>query len=56
MFDKQDILNILIWIGIVVDGWDRTNFDYSFNQQRITEKEFKQRVVRSTTQGRLPND
>jgi len=30
------------------DGWDRKNFDYSFNQELITKKEFKMRVIHST--------
>jgi hypothetical protein len=30
------------------DGWDRTNFDYSFNKELITEDEFKLRFMKST--------
>lgn len=30
------------------DGWDRSNYDYSFNQELITKKEFMDRVFRST--------
>lgn len=30
------------------DGWDRTNYDYSFNQEKITKQEFNIRLVKST--------
>ncbi len=30
------------------DGWDRTNYDYSFNFEKITLEEFKKRVLYST--------
>lgn len=30
------------------DGWDRKNYDFSFNQELITKEEFKQRVTYST--------
>jgi hypothetical protein len=30
------------------DGWDRTNYDYSFYEEQITLKEFKDRLMRST--------
>ena len=30
------------------DGWDRMNFEYSFNKEKITEGEFGNRVIRST--------
>jgi hypothetical protein len=30
------------------DGWDRTNFDYSFNEELITKEEFLMRVSNST--------
>lgn len=30
------------------DGWDRTNFDYSFKIEKITEPEFIKRVSLST--------
>ena len=30
------------------DGWDRANYDYSFNIERITEDEFMKRVSMST--------
>lgn len=32
------------------DGWDRKNFDYSFNQEMITAKEFEKRLWVSTLQ------
>jgi hypothetical protein len=30
------------------DGWDRSNYQYSFYEEKITEDEFKDRVMRST--------
>ena len=36
------------------DGWDRKNFDYSFNQELITKEEFEKRFAVSTVM--LPND
>ncbi len=30
------------------DGWDRTNYDYSFNRELITQEEFDMRLSRST--------
>lgn len=30
------------------DGWDRTNYDYSFNQELITKNEFMNRLASST--------
>lgn len=30
------------------DGWDRMNFDYSFNEELITSEEFDMRIARST--------
>ena len=33
------------------DGWDRENYDFSFNVERITLAEFKYRFNRSTVQG-----
>ena len=30
------------------DGWDRENYDYSFNEELITKKEFVVRVLNST--------
>jgi hypothetical protein len=32
------------------DGWDRTNFTYSFYEEKITEKEFIKRLFTSTIQ------
>jgi len=32
------------------DGWDRKNFDYSFNKELITEEEFEDRMMCSTIQ------
>jgi len=33
------------------DGWDRKNFDYSFNKEKITRREFERRLIGSTIQG-----
>ena len=30
------------------DGWDRINYDYSFNEELITKEEFKRRLSFST--------
>lgn len=30
------------------DGWDRQNYDFSFNQELITKEEFKERITYST--------
>ena len=30
------------------DGWDRVNFDYSWNEELITKSEFEKRMVSST--------
>jgi len=30
------------------DGRDRTNYDYSFNKEKITRKEFERRLIFST--------
>lgn len=30
------------------DGWDRTNYEYSFYEEKITKKEFEQRIYSST--------
>jgi hypothetical protein len=38
------------------DGWDRSNWDYSWEEEMITENEFKMRLMRSTIQGRLNNN
>ena len=32
------------------DGWDRKNYDYSWNEELITEEEFWKRVYISTCQ------
>lgn len=35
------------------DGWDRSNYDYSFNKEKITEEEFKKRLFGSTIQAKI---
>ena len=37
------------------DGWDRKNYEYSFNEELITQEEFHKRVFISTIQY-LPQD
>ena len=32
------------------DGWDRTNYNYSFNKEKITYEEFERRLMLSTIQ------
>jgi len=34
------------------DGWDRKNFDYSFNEELITKAEYFKRLARSTLEWR----
>lgn len=37
--------------GLVIydpDGWDRKNYEFSFNQELITKDEFKNRLFQST--------
>lgn len=33
------------------DGWDRSNYDYSFNKELVTKVEFERRLFRSTIIG-----
>lgn len=38
-------------LGLVIydpDGWDRTNYQFSFHEELITKKEFKRRLMYST--------
>ena len=35
------------------DGWDRTNYDYSFNKEKITMEEFQKRISLSTVRRKL---
>lgn len=30
------------------DGWDRTNYQYSFHEEKITKQEFMKRMASST--------
>lgn len=30
------------------DGWDRTNYNFSFYEELVTEEEFNNRLLRST--------
>jgi len=39
--------NVLI---IDPDGWDRTNYEYSFNQEKISRMVFEYRLMFSTIQ------
>ena len=36
------------------DGWDRQNYDYSFNQEKISNTEFWSRVMASTCMRSIP--
>lgn len=40
---------------IDADGWDGSNFDYSFYQEKITREEFKLRLKRSTVRRKFKN-
>lgn len=42
LFDSKKV------IIMDADGWDRTNYDYSFNVEKISLDEFKHRVSLST--------
>ena len=38
--------------GLVIldpDGWDRRNYEYSFHQELISEEEFENRLLKSTS-------
>ena len=41
------------WKILDPDGWDRTNYEYSFNQELITEEEFNKRLSMSTIMGNI---
>ena len=34
------------------DGWDRKNFEYSWNKEEITKQEFEKRAIKSTCKGK----
>jgi hypothetical protein len=36
------------YVVVDPDGWDRSNFNYSFYEEMITEQEFMKRLVNST--------
>lgn len=38
------------------DGWDRTNFQYSWHEEQITLEEYNRRVMFSTCVGKIKND
>jgi hypothetical protein len=38
------------------DGWDRSNYEHSFNVERISEEEFGRRMLRSTVAFRATGD
>lgn len=45
----QELLTDPLEITIMdADGWDRRNYDYSYNQEEITAREFKKRLCLST--------
>jgi len=35
------------------DGWDRKNFDYSWNKEKITMAEFQMRLALSTVRRKI---
>lgn len=35
------------------DGWDRKNFDYSWNKEKITMAEFQRRLALSTVRRKI---
>ncbi len=38
-------------LGFIIydpDGWDRTNYEFSFHEELITKEEFKMRTANST--------
>jgi hypothetical protein len=35
------------------DGWDRTNYKYSFTEELITKEKFDERLSRSTVSGNI---
>ena len=35
------------------DGWDRSNFEYSFYKEEITFEEFQKRLFMSTIKGHI---
>lgn len=37
------------------DGWDRSNFQYSWYEELITEVEFRRRTMLSTCSGKILN-
>jgi len=36
------------------DGWDRTNYRYSFKEELVTESEFRERLMMSTCTRIIP--
>jgi len=42
---REDKGNVII---MDPDGWDRTNYEFSFNEELITQEEFSMRLGRST--------
>ena len=53
-FDKMILKTSSQWcrefecVVVDPDGWDRKNYEYSFEQELITEEEFRKRVSKST--------
>ena len=35
------------------DGWDRTNYQYSFTEELITKEKFNERLSRSSVKGNI---
>lgn len=45
---SKEWLECTDYIIIDPDGWDRNNFDYSFNKEKITLAEYNKRLMIST--------
>jgi hypothetical protein len=48
----EEIPKVFKLIILDPDGWDRTNYEYSFNEELITKEEFKRRLSYSTIECR----
>lgn len=50
--EHEDFAHIAI---LDPDGWNRSNYNYSFNEELISSDEFMQRCIRSTCEFSEPN-
>lgn len=44
-YKEEEFSNIVL---LDPDGWDRTNYEYSFNVEKINKKTFEKRLALST--------